>query len=108
MNSFLKDVSYGFRLLIRSPGFTAVALLAIALGIGANTTVFSGVDATMFHPFSFPDQERLVMLWESNPELGYVRSSVSPANALDWREQNQTLEQLVPIAFRYYDLTERD
>ena len=108
MESLLKDISYAFRLLVRTPGFTAVALLTIAVGIAANTTIFSGVDATMFHPFSFPNQDRLVMVWERNIELGFNRSSVAPANANDWREQNQTLEQVIPISVRPFDLTERD
>jgi putative ABC transport system permease protein len=95
-------------MLLKSPGFTAVALLAITLGIGANTTTFSAIDATLFHPFAFPDQERLVMLWESNPELGFHRGSVSPGNFNDWRDQNQTFEQVVAISGRDFDLTERD
>src|SRR5437867_3057324 len=108
METVLKDVRYGFRMLLRSPGFTAVALLAITLGIAANTTTFSAMDATLFRPFSFPNQDRLLMLWEANPQMGFNRSSVGPANVNDWREQNQTFEQVVAIAPRYYDLTERD
>ena len=108
METFFKDISYGVRLLARSPGFTAVALVAITLGIGANTTIFSGIDATLFHPFSFPNRERLVMIWESNQDLGFIRGSVAPGNAVDWRDQNQTFEQIVPISQRSFDLTERD
>jgi putative ABC transport system permease protein len=108
METILKDVRYGCRMLMRSPGFTAVALLAITLGIGANTTTFSALDSTLFHPFSFPNQERLVMLWEVNPQMGFNRGSVAPANVNDWREQNQTFEQVVAISQRYFDLTERD
>jgi len=108
METILKDVRYGFRMLLRSLGFTAVALLAITLGIAANTTTFSAMDATLFHPFSFPNQNRLVMLWESNKELGFNRGSVAPANVNDWQEQNQTFEQVVVINQRYFDLTERD
>jgi putative ABC transport system permease protein len=108
METILKDVRYGCRMLLRSPGFTAVALLAITLGIGANTTTFSALDSTLFHPFSFPNQERLVMLWEANPQMGFKRGSVSPANVNDWREQNQTFEQIVTIRQSYFDLTERD
>ena len=108
METFLKDVQFGFRMLAKSPGFTAVALLAITLGIAANTTTFSAMDATLFHPFAFPNQDRLVMLWESNPELGFKRGSVSPANANDWIQQNQTLDQVVVINQRYFDLTEGD
>ena len=108
METVLKDVRYGFRMLLRSPGFTAVALLAITLGIAANTTTFSAMDATLFRPFSFPNQDRLLMLWEANPQVGFNRGSVGPANVNDWREQNQTFEQVVAIAPRYYDLTQRD
>jgi putative ABC transport system permease protein len=108
MDSILKDVRYGLRMLVKSPGFTAVALLAISLGIAANTTIFSAMDATLFHPFAYPNQDRLVMLWESNPELGFRRGSVSPANLNDWREQNQTFEQVVGINQRNFDLTEHD
>ncbi len=108
METILKDLGYGVRMLFRNPGFTAVALLAITLGIGANTTTFSAIDATLFHPFAFPNQERLVMLWERGLERGFWRGSVAPANAKDWSEQNQTLEQVVQISNRYFDLTERD
>ena len=108
METILKDVRYGLRMLLRSPGFTAVALLAITLGIGANTTTFSALDSTLFHPFSFPNQDRLLMLWETNPELGFVRGSVAPANFNDWREQNQSFDQVVAINNRYFDLTDSD
>jgi putative ABC transport system permease protein len=108
MEGLVKDIRYGVRMLLRTPGFTAVALLAMTLGIGANTTIFSAIDATLFHPFAFPTQDRLVMLWESNPELGIARGWVAPANFIDWREQNQTLEQIVLMNPQYYDLTERD
>ncbi|HEV8486608.1 MAG TPA: ABC transporter permease [Blastocatellia bacterium] len=108
MQTILKDVRYGVRILLRSPGFTAVALLAIMLGIGVNTTIFSAIDATLFHPFSFTNEQRLVMVWERNPEAGYQRSSVAPGNFIDWRDQNQTLEDLVAITQHSFDLTEGD
>ena len=108
METVLKDVRYGFRMLLRGPGFTAVALLAITLGIAANTTTFSAMDATLFHPFSFPNQDRLLMLWEANPELGLKRVSVAPGNVNDWHEQNHTFEHVAAIHQRYFDLTERD
>src|SRR5215510_13919364 len=104
MDTLLKDIRYGFRMLLRNPVLSAVALLAITLGIGINTTVFSGVDATMFHPFSFANQQRLVMIWENNKELGFNRISVAPGNYTDWREQNQTLERIVGINQRSFDL----
>jgi len=108
METVRKDVRYGLRMLLRSPGFSVVALLAITLGIAANTTTFSAMDATLFHPFSFPNQDRLLMLWEANPEMGLKRGSVSPANVSDWQAQNQTFEHVVAIHQRYFDLTERD
>ena len=108
METVLKDVRYGFRMLAKSPGFTAVALLAITLGIAANTTTFSAMDATLFHPFAFSTQDRLMMLWETNPELGFKRGSVSPANVIDWSEQNQTFEQIAVIDRRSFDLKEHD
>src|SRR5215510_2906452 len=98
----LQDLRYGARMMLRKPGFSAVALLAIALGIGANTTTFSAIDATLFHPFNFPTQERLVMLWERRLEQNFRRCSVSPANALYWKEQNQTPEKLALINQRYF------
>jgi len=108
METILKDLRYGLRMMLRNPGFSAVALLGITLGIGANTTTFSALDATLFHPFNFPSEPRLVMLWERGLEQGFRRGSVSPANALDWKEQNQTLEQIVIVNQRYFDLTEND
>ena len=108
MESLIHDVRFGARMLFRNPGSTAVALLAMMLGIGANTTTFSAIDATLFHPFAFPTQDRLVMLWESNREVGFLRGSVAPANYNDWLQQNQTLEQVVVINQRSFDLTESD
>jgi hypothetical protein len=83
METALKDVRFGFRMLVKSPGFTAVALLAITLGIAANTTTFSAMDATLFDPFAFPNQDRLVMLWETNP--------IWASNAAGSRGQRQRL-----------------
>src|SRR6185436_480219 len=104
----LKDIRYGVRIFLQSPGFAAVALLAITLGIGVNTTIFSALDATLFHPFSFANEQRLVMVWERNPDLGYYRSSVAPANFKDWHDQNQSFDDLVGIKNRYFDLSEGD
>src|SRR5437667_6942992 len=108
MQTLWQDISYGWRMIKKSPGFTVVAVLAIALGISANTTIFSSVDALLLRPFSFPHQERLVMLWERNLEIGMTRGSVAPGNLAAWREQNRTCEQLVAIRSRDYDLTGGD
>jgi putative ABC transport system permease protein len=105
VQTLLHDLRYGARLLLKSPNITLTAALAIALGIGAVTTIFSAADATMLRPFSFPNQEGLVMLFERNPEAGITRSSVSPGNVITFREQSQTLREVVVIRNRDYTLT---
>lgn len=108
MRTLWQDAIYAFRLFRKNPGFTAVVVIAIGLGIGANTTIFSSVDALLLRPFSFPNQERLVMIWERHPEVGIRRGSVAPGNLTDWREQNRTLQDLVAIGNRNFDLKAGD
>ncbi|MGH9928750.1 MAG: hypothetical protein ACREA9_05915, partial [Pyrinomonadaceae bacterium] len=66
MDSLLRDLKFSGRSLLKHPGFAAVAVLTLALGIAANTTIFSTVDALILHPFSFPNQQRLLVLWDQN------------------------------------------
>ena len=106
MKTLLKDIRYSVRSLLKHPGFTAVVVATLAVGIAANTTIFSTVDALLLHPFSFPNQSRLVVLWEQNPAVGTVRGSVAPGNFTDWREQSQTCEQLVAIDQMSFDLSD--
>jgi putative ABC transport system permease protein len=105
LETIWQDLSYGARMLIKNPGFTLVAVLAAALGISANTTIFSSADATLLRPLSFPNQERLVMLFERNPEAGITRGSVSPGNVYEWRAQAETLQEVIVIRNRDYILT---
>jgi putative ABC transport system permease protein len=94
--SFWQDVGYAFRTLRRAPGFTAVSVVVLAVGIGANAAMFGLVDAALLRPLPFASPERLVMVSEaasSNP-----RSRVAPLNFLDWNEQNRTFESLAAIA----------
>ncbi|MEJ2185504.1 MAG: ABC transporter permease [Gemmatimonadota bacterium] len=79
------DVRFGLRMLRRNPSFTAMAVLVLALGIGANTAIFSAVNAVILRPLPFRDPGRLYMLTESNPEKGWVHNIVAPANMLDWQ-----------------------
>ena len=81
------DVRYALRSLGRSRGFTAAALLTLALGIGAASAIFSVVYGVVFRPLPFPEPGRLAMLWEKNPERDWMFNSVAPANFLDWRER---------------------
>jgi putative ABC transport system permease protein len=106
MESLLQDLKLSARSLLKHPGFAIVAVLTLALGIAANTTIFSTVDALLLHPFSFPNEQRLLVSWEQNLAVGNVRGSVSPGNFTDWREQNQTCEQLVAIQQKYFDVSD--
>jgi putative ABC transport system permease protein len=83
----VRDARFAFRSFGRTPGFTITAVLVLALGIGATTSIFSAVRAVVLRPLSFAEPERLYMLWESNPEMGWERQMASPANYLDWKER---------------------
>ncbi|HEX6307295.1 MAG TPA: ABC transporter permease, partial [Longimicrobiales bacterium] len=82
-----QDVRFGARALRRSPGYAWLAVVVLALGIGASTAIFSAVNAFFFRPLPFADPDRLVMLYETNPEFDWTDQTAAPANYLDWREQ---------------------
>jgi putative ABC transport system permease protein len=92
MDSIIKDIRYGLRSLLKRPGFTAIALVALALGIGANTAIFSLVNAVVIQPLPYPDPDRLVWVW-GNIRNGGNRASVAPLDFVDFRNQNKTFEQ---------------
>jgi predicted permease len=94
MDTFLSDIRYAVRNLIKRPGFTAIAILTLAVGIGANSTIFSAVNALLLKPLPFPELDRVVAIWDKNPIRGYDHNEVAFANYLDWRAQNQSFEQL--------------
>ena len=104
MDSLLRDLALSARSFLKHPGFALIAVLTLALGIAANTTIFSTLDALILHPFSFPHQERLLVLWEQNLAVGTVRGSVAPGNFTAWREQTRACEQIVAIDQLSFDL----
>ncbi|HEX8140376.1 MAG TPA: ABC transporter permease [Pyrinomonadaceae bacterium] len=108
MGTLFQDLRYGLRMLTKNPGFAVVAVLAIALGIGANTTIFSCVNALLLRPFSFPNQERLMMVWERMPDAGIWRGSVAPGNFADWRDQTRLFSEVTAFSQRAYNLTDGD
>ena len=106
LEDLLQDLRYGLRMLMKKPGFALVAVITLAAGIAANTTIFSIADALILRPFNFPHQERLVMVWERGEnEGGFDHGSVAPGNFIDWREQSQSFDRLVAIVGRSFDLT---
>ncbi|MFB0554789.1 MAG: ABC transporter permease, partial [Phycisphaerae bacterium] len=108
MRTLWQDIRYGFRMLVRNPGFTVVVILVLALGIGANTAIFSVINAVLLRPLQFEDPDRLVMVWEQNLERGWDRSNVSSLNVADWREQNQVFEHLASVRKWQFTLTGGD
>jgi putative ABC transport system permease protein len=98
MRILLHDLRYAARSLLRSPGFTVVALLTLALGIGATTAIFSAVNAVLLRPLPFPEPERLVQVWETRP--GEERRWIAPANFLDWRAESREFAALAAYDLR--------
>src|SRR3977135_475593 len=92
MSHFLQDLRYAFRMLAKSPGFTLVAVLTLALGIGANTAIFSVVNAVLLRPLPYPESNRLVLLGEWSEQIPEM--SISMANFNDWRSQNRVFESM--------------
>ena len=88
MATLWNDIRYGLRLLRHSPGFTAVAAGALALGIGANTAIFSTLDAVLLRPLPFADPDRVVMVWEDASIASFPRNTPAPANFFDWKARN--------------------
>jgi putative ABC transport system permease protein len=100
METLFKDIRYGFRSLIRHSGFTAIAIITLALGIGANTAIFSVVNGVLLRPLPFKDPERLVLVWNRGAEAaGGDRTPLAVADLLDWRAQNRSFESIG--AFQY-------
>ena len=92
-----RDIRHGLRLLIRDPGFTAATVLTLTLAIGATTAIFSVVDAVLLQPPPFPQPDRLVTLWQTDPDNGNHPADVAPANFLDWRDRAGRFERVAAI-----------
>jgi putative ABC transport system permease protein len=101
----LTDLRGALRSLLRAPGFTLVAVVTLALGIGANSAIFTVVNALLVRPLPYPDADRLMQVWETRPQIGRDRSSVSPAEFLDWRERSAAFDRLAAIDYRDANLT---
>ena len=94
MESLLGDTRYALRNLLRRPTFTLIAVVTLALGIGANTAIFSAINALLLKPLPFPELDRVVAVWDKLPSRGVLHNEVTVANYLDWQSQTQSFEQL--------------
>src|SRR5690348_17052449 len=108
MGTLSQDFRYGWRTIRKNPGFTTVAVLVLALGIGANTAIFSVVNAVLLRPLPFDQPDRLVALYHTPPQTsfpGIPLFSVSPANFLDWQARSKSFEAMSAYHGREYTLT---
>jgi len=105
MSTLLQDLKYGFRMLVRSPAFTAVAVIALALGIGANTAIFSLVNGVLLRPLSYRDASGLAFVAASNRRQGSKVDVTSYPDFADWRAQNRVFSGLAAYRAHDYDLS---
>lgn len=107
MESLLQDFKYGIRMFARKPGFTMIAVIALALGIGANTAIFSIINAVLLRPLPYSDPSKLVMIWQTIPanRMGIDRLPPSVAQFIDWRERSKSFQTMTAITSVSMSLT---
>jgi predicted permease len=105
VEQFLHDLRYAGRTLLKNPGFASLTVLILALGIGANTAIFSVVHAVLLKPLPFFESDRLVLLWEDASRIGFPRGTPAPANYADWKAQSQAFAQIEAVSGRPMNLT---
>ena len=108
METLLQDVRYAIRMLFKKPGFTTVVLITLALGIGANTAIFSVVNGVLIQPLPFKEPDRLVAVLEANPKISNEPVGASFPNFTDWEEQNQVFEHMAAFRVQYLTLIGED
>src|SRR6185295_1818665 len=101
----LADLRYAVRLLRKTPVFTLAAMGTLALGIGANTTIFSLVQTMLLRPLPYQNPDQVVMVWEDRTAAGFPRNSVAPGNYLDWRTSNRSFTDMAASGFAFANLT---
>jgi predicted permease len=105
VENLLQDLRFGLRMLRKSPGFTFIAVLTLALGIGANAAIFSAVNTVLLRPLPYKDADRLVTVWSQNRARGFDTDQVSPLDFADWRSQNHVFEGMAASTDVTYTLT---
>ncbi|MGH9768589.1 MAG: ABC transporter permease, partial [Blastocatellia bacterium] len=107
-DEMIQDLRYGVRMLLKHPGFTLIAVITLALGIGANTALFSVVNALLLRPLPLPQPERLVQVWEFDRQSDNKEFPVALPNLVDWRAQSQSFAQLAAYSYTSFSLTGND
>ena len=105
METLFKDIRYGVRGLINRPGFTVIALITLALGIGANTAIFSVINAVLLRPLQFKDPDQLVIVWEDASFAGFPQNTPAPGIYFDWKNQNQSFSDMAACAELSFNIT---
>src|SRR5947209_11730081 len=106
MDTLIADIRHGFRMLARSPGFTAIALLTIALGVGANTTLFSVINGVLLNPLRYPQSIELVAIYDQ--VVGFDKPPIAYLNFLDWQREAHTFSAMACYRGQDYNLTGTD
>ena len=105
MEVLWQDLRFGWRMLRRSPGFAIVAVLTLAIGIGANAAIFSVINSVILRPLPFPESQRIVWIWETDENRNVHRGVASQAEFLDWRDRNHSFEELAAWRELFFTLT---
>src|ERR1700748_2554195 len=108
MSALLQDIRFALRLLRKNPGFALIAAIIMALGIGANTAIFSIMHKVLLQPLPFRDADRVVQIWHTPPQSsfpGMTTFSISPANFLDWQKENHVFDSMALYSGANFDLT---
>jgi putative ABC transport system permease protein len=104
VEKLIQDIRYAFRVIIKNPGFSAIAVLALALGIGATTAIFSVVNAVVLRPLAYKNPDQLMTIWEQSIQRNVPEMPISYVNFKDWSEQNQAFEQIAIFSFTGFNL----
>src|SRR6185503_928766 len=108
MGTLWQDLSYGARMLFKNVGFTAVAILSLAIGIGANSAIFSVTNALLLRPLPYEDSDHLVILWSRSPGLNVAQDWFSPGQYLDVKTQNEVFDQVAITIGASFNITGQD
>ncbi len=106
MEFFLQDIRYAIRMFLKRPFFTAIAVLTLALGIGANTAILSVVNAVLLSPLPYEEPDRLMGVWENQASTGRREQPVSIPNFTDWKEQNRSFELMAAVRAAIFNRTD--